>query len=163
VTTKPAAWYGYRAAKKRPRTSSAVASRWSGSGGFLWPVCRCSHPAHGNAALGAVSGFGNRPERLFSPGTGRSQLLDVLEVQGPEQSGPILAWNGGRDSPGWQARPSRLGLWLLTLHGRLARNSSDDLAGTTVRWLSPAHRWSDAILMGLQPASSADAPVISWP
>jgi hypothetical protein len=33
-------------------------------------------------------------ERLFSPQRAAGQLLDVLETQGPHQSGQFLAWDG---------------------------------------------------------------------
>jgi len=156
-------WYGYRAAQGGPDQFPALPRAASGSGGFSLAVCRCSIPAHhGNAALGAFRAFGT-VRAAVQPGTAAIQLLDVLRGEGPEQAGD--SWLGtGRDFPGEQAGPAPRP-WLLspfTAVWRAANSSGWNCLQGRLFGAFQATRWRRRpSCNGPQPASSADAPVIS--
>ncbi|MCT0202288.1 SDR family NAD(P)-dependent oxidoreductase [Synechococcus sp. CS-603] len=86
-------WYGYRAAKAaQNQFLRCLALEWK----RRLPLACVSllHPGTTETPLTAPFRASVPAERLFSPERAASQLLDVLEVQGPEQSGRFLAWNG---------------------------------------------------------------------
>ena len=86
-------WYAYRAAKAaQNQMLKTLAIEWSRR---LPLACvTLLHPGTTATALSEPFQAGVPPERLFSPQRAAKQLLDVLETQGPAQSGSFLAWDG---------------------------------------------------------------------
>ena len=86
-------WYAYRAAKAaQNQLLKTMAIEWSRR---LPLACvTLLHPGTTSTALSSPFKAGVPPERLFTPQRAAQQLLDVLEVQGPSQSGRFLAWDG---------------------------------------------------------------------
>ena len=86
-------WYAYRAAKAaQNQLLKTLAIEWSRR---LPLACvTLLHPGTTATALSEPFQAGVPPERLFSPQRAAKQLLDVLETQGPVQSGSFLAWDG---------------------------------------------------------------------
>lgn len=86
-------WYGYRSAKAaQNQLLRCLALEWR----RRRPLATVTllHPGTTATELSAPFRSGVPPERLFSPERAAHQLLDVLELQGPEQSGSFLAWDG---------------------------------------------------------------------
>ena len=86
-------WYGYRAAKAaQNQLLRCLALEWRRK---LPQACvTLLHPGTTATPLSAPFQASVAPEKLFSPARCAAQLLDVLEQQGPEQSGSFLAWDG---------------------------------------------------------------------
>jgi NAD(P)-dependent dehydrogenase (short-subunit alcohol dehydrogenase family) len=86
-------WYAYRAAKAaQNQLLKTLAIEWSRR---LPLACvTLLHPGTTATALSGPFQAGVPAERLFSPQRAARQLLDVLETQGPRQSGQFLAWDG---------------------------------------------------------------------
>jgi NAD(P)-dependent dehydrogenase (short-subunit alcohol dehydrogenase family) len=86
-------WYAYRAAKAaQNQLLKTLAIEWSRR---LPLTCvTLLHPGTTATALSGPFQAGVPAERLFSPQRAAGQLLDVLETQGPHQSGQFLAWDG---------------------------------------------------------------------
>ncbi|MFN6132553.1 MAG: SDR family oxidoreductase [Synechococcaceae cyanobacterium] len=86
-------WYAYRAAKAaQNQLLKTLAIEWSRR---LPLACvTLLHPGTTATALSGPFQAGVPPERLFSTQRAARQLLDVLESQGPRQSGQFLAWDG---------------------------------------------------------------------
>jgi NAD(P)-dependent dehydrogenase (short-subunit alcohol dehydrogenase family) len=86
-------WYAYRAAKAaQNQMLRTLALEWArrkpkGCVSLLHP---------GTTATGLSAPFqpGVPPDRLFSPERAAQQLLDVLAVLGPQQTGQFWAWDG---------------------------------------------------------------------
>ncbi|WP_094512852.1 SDR family NAD(P)-dependent oxidoreductase [Synechococcus sp. MW101C3] len=86
-------WYGYRSAKAaQNQLLRCLALEWR----RRRPLATVTllHPGTTATDLSAPFSSGVPPERLFSPERTAHHLLDVLELQGPEQSGSFLAWDG---------------------------------------------------------------------
>jgi NAD(P)-dependent dehydrogenase (short-subunit alcohol dehydrogenase family) len=86
-------WYAYRAAKAaQNQLLRTLAIEWRRR---LPGACvTLLHPGTTATALSEPFRSGVPPERLFSPERAALQLLDVLETQGPGDSGRFLAWDG---------------------------------------------------------------------
>jgi len=91
--------------KVRPEPVPALPRRWSGSGGFFWPVCRCSYPGTTETPLsGAVPGFGT-VRRLFSARErAPASCWTCWRCRDRSRAGDSWLGNGPR-CPGEQARP----------------------------------------------------------
>lgn len=86
-------WYAYRAAKAaQNQLLKTLAIEWARR---LPLACvTLLHPGTTATALSQPFQAGVEPQRLFSPQRAAQQLLDVLEAQGPQDSGRFLAWDG---------------------------------------------------------------------
>jgi NAD(P)-dependent dehydrogenase (short-subunit alcohol dehydrogenase family) len=86
-------WYAYRAAKAaQNQLLKTLAIEWSRR---LPLACvTLLHPGTTATDLSGPFQAGVPAERLFSAKRAAQQLLDVLELQGPRQSGQFLAWDG---------------------------------------------------------------------
>lgn len=86
-------WYAYRAAKAaQNQMLRTLALEWArrkpkGCVSLL-------HPGTTATGLSAPFQAGVPPDRLFSPERAAGQLLDVLAVLGPQQTGQFWAWDG---------------------------------------------------------------------
>jgi len=86
-------WYGYRGAKAaQNQLLRCLALDWRRRRPLA--CVTLLHPGTTATPLSAPFQASVAPERLFSPDRSARQLLDVLERQGPEQSGSFLAWDG---------------------------------------------------------------------
>ena len=86
-------WYAYRAAKAaQNQLLRTLALEWSRR---LPLACvTLLHPGTTATALSAPFCSSVPEERLFSPRRAATHLLDVLERQGPKDTGSFLAWDG---------------------------------------------------------------------
>jgi len=86
-------WYAYRAAKAAQnqllRTLALEWARRKPNG-----CVSLLHPGTTATGLSAPFQAGVPPDRLFSPERAAQQLLDVLAVLGPQQTGQFWAWDG---------------------------------------------------------------------
>lgn len=86
-------WYGYRSAKAaQNQLLRCLALEWRRRRPLV--TVTLLHPGTTATELSAPFSSGVPPQRLFSPERAAQHLLDVLELQGPEQSGSFLAWDG---------------------------------------------------------------------
>lgn len=86
-------WYAYRAAKAaQNQLLRTLALEWA----RRKPMGCVSllHPGTTATGLSAPFQAGVPPDRLFSPERAARQLLDVLAVLGPQQTGQFWAWDG---------------------------------------------------------------------
>lgn len=86
-------WYGYRAAKAaQNQLLRTLAVEWQRR---LPSVCvTLLHPGTTATALSEPFRRGVPPEKLFSAERAAGHLLDVLAMQGSDDSGRFLAWDG---------------------------------------------------------------------
>jgi NAD(P)-dependent dehydrogenase (short-subunit alcohol dehydrogenase family) len=86
-------WYGYRGAKAaQNQLLRCLALEWRRKRPLA--CVTLLHPGTTASPLSAPFQASVAPDQLFSPGRTARHLLDVLERQGPEQSGSFLAWDG---------------------------------------------------------------------